>query len=190
MITDKKMKISLTGNNSYLSFFKQGAESLFFTLRRSDLSLQKYNRCREVFSYLFQTRTAYIGFAGGKINLENLNNFFNIIETRLGLQKRTVFYKTNHKFIIVCEIPTFWRENTLRRQFFTMFLRFGALFFKGNFDADIEKYPLTKATKNAIIYFLNGHVNPKDKTIYSGYNGIVHLLGNQSDEEIKKKLGK
>jgi hypothetical protein len=145
-----------------------------------------------VFSRFFTKRTAYIGFAGAQLNVQKLNAFFQIIEDRLNLpdNKRTKFFVCNKSFIVICKVSTFWRENSLRRQFFTMFLRCGAIYFKRDFDVALEKYTLTKATKNAILFFLEGNTFPKDNTEYVGYRGIIYYLGNKSDNVIHKKLGK
>jgi hypothetical protein len=192
MISNTKLIIPLVGKNDVLNYFNKGKESYFFTLKFKFLQWTNGNHCREVFSSIFTKQSAYIGFAGAELNVQKLNAFFQIVEDRLNLpnNKRTKFFICDKSFIVICKVSTFWRKNSLRKQFFTMFLRCGAIYFKRDFDVALERYTLTRATKNAILFFLEGNTFPKDNTIYGGYKGIVHYLGNKSNYEIHKKLGK
>src|ERR1700761_7880753 len=103
----------------------------FFLIQGQEAT--EMHSCREIFSGYFKSSTAIIGFSFSRINIKNLNEFFTIIEKKLKLKttQKIKFFATTMKNVVYIEVPTFWRENNTRRQLFTLFLRAGAVHYKG-----------------------------------------------------------
>lgn len=184
MIIDEKLKLPTTGENYYLEYFKNAgnANSIFFTFSMATLQLKERNTCREIFSNAFTVRQVYIGFTSGNLNIQRLNEFFQIIEDKLELpeNQRTQFLTCIQKHIVICKVSAFWRKNILRRQFFTLFLRAGGIFHNGDWKETWKNYKLGKGMTRVINFFLDGNTiqTPNsNKTIQGGYGIVYHYKG-------------
>lgn len=174
-----KKKINLNDSNVSLSMYKTDSGS-FFTID-GDNKLHNINKCRELFDNYFTFHTKQIGYVRGTINVENLNNFFAFIETKLKLKDKTIFYKTNRPAVIV-SVSNFWRGHRARRQLFTLFVRAGINYYKSDFWETIRSYDLTSNIESLIFHFLKG--NTKIKKGYSG-DGIVDTFNDADMTRIR-----
>ncbi len=118
-------------------------------------------KCRETFSFYFATNfIKYIGFKKENININSINEFFEIIEDKLNLKERTEFYKTDLNDTIIVEMSNFWRQNDTTIQVFTLFLRCAAIHYNGDFNKAIQTYKLSNYVKLALEHFLKGNTKP------------------------------
>lgn len=191
MISEKKISLSSVYLNS-------GGVGMFFVADRNGKCNQNsVAACRETFSIYFNGRTKYVGFSYGFGKLENIAEFFEIIENKLGLKKKSVFYETD-KVAFLVDFSPFWKKDSLTRGFATMFLRCAALYYKQSFykantiESALSKYHLTQGSKikSVINWFFNGHTKP-DKKLLSKiyyYGGVAYAIGEYPLEKVKTLL--
>lgn len=171
MLSKKILKIQ----HSY-SFNDGSNNGFFFTFDKlSNRALHECS-CREEFFHYFNQGTKLIGFTTPILNIKKLNEFFEKIENKLKLKKRTIFYKTNIDSVVLLEVPEFWHNSECRRSLFTLFLRAGAVYYTGDFDKAINSYNLAKHTKKAIHFFLDGYTIPTFQKIEGGWYSKFHGL--------------
>lgn len=152
MISKEKKEIQFCYEPYYST---DGVFSLFNKLKmRQDFNVYY---CREEFSDYFKSNCNWVTFICKNLNIAYLNKFFTKIETQLKISKKTVFYKTNNKHVVILNISPFWLENSTKRGFFTLFLRCGGTCYSGNFNNAIDAYSLTRQIKNTINWFLSGN---------------------------------
>lgn len=187
MISDNQLKISLDGANAYLEYFKiKNTQSVFFTFDFKTKKLISRSSCRELFSNSFTDKNVYIGFACGLMDIQKLNDFFQVVEDRLNLpqNQRTVFFRCDKSYIVICQVPTFWRKNILRRQLFTFFLRAGGVYGKEGYNGALKKYQLAQGMRTFINQFFKGLTFQKltSNIKIAGSFGIVyHFKGKKVD---------
>lgn len=144
--------------------------------------------CREGFAHDFKTSSHAVGFNCTALTddgINFLNDFFEKIESRLQLNERTVIYKTNRAHNVIVYFAKFWKEDFGRQSLASLFLRCGGAYYKGDFNKALNDYPLTKGSKKAIDWFLNGNINFKKN--FSGY-GFVDEVGSRSESELSEYL--
>lgn len=195
MIAEKNMNIG-KGKAPSLSFRYVVAAvggSRFFMVSPLEKRNKKFSyssSCRELISPYFKTSTPFIGFSSLESDIVYLNAFFQIIENKLGLKKHTIFHRTSVAGAIVAEVPTWWRKTLVRREFFTLFLRFGALYYRGSLSKDIQKYHLYAYIRTAVNRFLNGNTVDKSKQVVSGFDGIVKAFSGKTASQLRSMLVK
>ena len=127
------------------------------------------------------------------LDIKIINNFFLELEEKLNLtgEQKTVFCRTNIDSVIMCEVPDFWNENSLKRNMFSLFLRCAAVYNKGNIKDSIKNYPLAYSIYSVIMWFLEGNTKLTNIGGYWKEKGIcttVEYIGGQ--EAMKKYLTK
>ena len=119
----------------------------FFTFDKKQSVVINIDGCREVFSTLFNNKEmTHIGFVSKNVQLEKVDEFFNIIQEKLGYKWPVIFYQTQNPCIFVVKVPSFWRRDLFHRQLFTLFLRCAFYQFRDarSFQDALDNYILTK----------------------------------------------
>ena len=149
--------------------------------------IKEGHSCREEFEYYdFKNQPNAIGWHKTKVNLKLINDFFGIIEKKLGLKDKLVFNKTNHyDFIVISNISDFWTTNSIRRGFFTLFLRASNYYDGQNFSQCFDKYDLARKIIPAINHFLKKNINPLN---IGAYSGVVESYYNKDINFLNKNL--
>lgn len=137
--------------------------------------------CREEFSGYFDKGNELIGWHKRDINLNNINDFFETIEKKIKPKDKIVIFPTEYKDAVVIQVSEFWRQNAARRQLFTLFLRCGSVYYKGDFEGALRAYELTFEIRTLINHFLRRNINPT----FNECNGIVQMFKNKTEHEIK-----
>jgi hypothetical protein len=127
--------------------------------------------CRDGFAKYFKKENKFIGFNCIKWNLKQFNEFWIQIENKLNLKTKTWFYRTQIK------VSPFWLENDTRRSLFTLLLRCGACFYKGNLDDALKNYDLSSLVIPAIRHFLDGNTVPTYDSIHKIDNYVAYFIG-------------
>lgn len=174
-------------------FFMYSEQAQDYTyIRPPSISYNSYiHACREVLAEKEIQPGEYVGFhvRGFNTRIDLFIKFWDEIENLLKLPEKSEIYLTNNKDAIIFKINSFWGSSRTRRQFFSLFLRAGAVFHKeGNtIEQTLEAYNLAKLILPACKYFLAGNtVNPKDNEINWNYKGIVETFKNYySLDEVK-----
>ncbi len=144
--------------------------------------------CRESFSNSFNKTTNSIIFNKSNINIKKINIFFEQIEDKLQLKEKTKFCSSNFKNAIVIKLSPFWKENSLRRGIFTLFLRCAACHYNGkDVYQSLLNYGLTKKIIGPIEWFIKGNTKPAIKV--SG-GRVVHELACLNKKEWEESLTK
>lgn len=86
-----------------------------------------------------------------------LNKCFELIEKKLKIKNKTIFYPTNEKGLVIIKMARFWMGHCVKESLFTLFLRFGAIYYSGDFEKDLSMYTLTHKCRKAIFHFLDGN---------------------------------
>lgn len=138
--------------------------------------------CREEFSYDFNFQDKFIGFKSRGISIEKLNKFFTIIENKLKLRTKTVFFNTEIKNFVIIKMSKFWKRDELTLGFFSLFLRAGAAFYRRRtFEKTFGAYYLSRDIRPAINKFLKGYTKLSPKYELHDY-GIVATFGGYQNE--------
>jgi hypothetical protein len=169
MISEEILNIK---NRHFTSLPYMSPDGRFFTYNNQNYRASQSNICREMFSQNFKRRSRYLGFSKHKINIKKINEFWEQIEDRLGIENKTVFHKSDHKDDIIMKISPFWTQNGVRRGFATLFLRCAAKHYHGDLNKSFTNYPLMKPIYGAVRWFLNGNTEPTYKNCSGG--GLVN----------------
>lgn len=191
-IKDSQGFIAMSRSETGLFFLYDEKAQDYTYVRPPNISYCSYiHHCREVLAEREIQPGEYVGFFLPKLS-EKLNlfmKFWDEIENLLKLPEKSEIYPTNNKDAIIFKINSFWGSSRTRRQFFSLFLRAGAVFHKENntIEQTLEAYNLAKLILPACKYFLAGNtVNPKDNEINWNYKGIVETFKNYySLDEVK-----
>lgn len=161
MITDKTLKLQ-----EYNHFRYTTSIGYFFTYVPHREEVGYYHSCRESFMSQFGNNSLWIGFNGPELKIENLNEFFKIIEDKLGLEEkdRLIFYPASSLGnVIIIKTSNFWTSTITNRAFLLLFLRAGGIYFKtrswwNNKDliSAFRSYELASSIIPAINRFLEG----------------------------------
>lgn len=136
-------------------------EGGFFVAFESGGIINSFYSCRDQFFGVFEEKTSIIGFyLFPGLNINQLNGFFEQIENKLNLEEKIIFHPSSIDNLVVIEVPNFWREHMVKRSLFTLFLRCGSVYYKGNVNNAIESYSLANSVKHAIEHFLDGNIFP------------------------------
>jgi hypothetical protein len=147
---------------------------------------RQFNHCREVFAHKFKYDTNYIIFSQAGLDIELINDFFEKIEDKLKINK-TIFHPTEFKTSVLIELSPFWKENSLRRGMFTLFLRCAACYYNGDIYKALLKYSLSKKIIGPIEWFMKGNT----KTSRSiGGGSIVNELSSFGKKDWETALVK
>lgn len=195
MISKNKKVIK---KNSYTYNFDYSLSSgMFFIYNEINSEITRIKTCREQFSEVFYKKYKYIGFYCDNLNIKLLNEFFSIIENKLKLKERDkiTFFNTNFENAIIMKLSNFWVRNLTVRNFLTLFIRCGAVYYKkklqssfDEFDVALINYKLTNSIKPTIEWFLDGHVKPTYP--YNRYFGAVNYFRHYNKEQLKRLLVK
>lgn len=173
MIANKTIQIEDFEGYSYSEGF-----FLIFSKLGHNLSVDLIDGCREVFGDEWRGGRRLVGFSCRDLNIKNLDSFFRLVEHRLKTKSKTVLYRTQYKQCVVIKPSKFWLKNSLRQEFFSLFLRLGAIYFrtsKHSLNAAIRKYDLTRDIEPVINEFLSGKTNLSKKHRYNMIDaGGVH----------------
>ncbi len=114
--------------------------------------------CREIFAGHFKKETKAFVFYHEN-SAQNLELFFQKIEDKLKLNKRTRFEETELKNAVVVHPAMFWRMYKTRQELFTILLRSAQGYDakKDNFDKALFSDNYSKITRRAVVHFLNGN---------------------------------
>lgn len=190
MIAKETIKIPIELKDEY--GYPADKDSFFtYSFKTKRINPSSFQNCREIFSYCFRLNTTGIGYTGCSVVLGRIVNFFRIIENRLGIQNKTVFYRTNHKRTIVARVSPWWCVNVFRRNMFTLMFRAATCHYrKGNVQASFKRYYLTKGSSVnfAINRFLKGYTELSHCRIKNGYEGINYIFSDLTRQEITDKL--
>lgn len=144
-----------------------------------------YDYCRELFTPKIKRTTKYIAFGCMKKNMKKFKEFLDILEGRLGIKRKTKVYETDRN-IVVLELSYFWKQNIMRKQFFTAAIRAG-LNYNRSFWAAIRNCRYFKTSLVAVKKFFKGFTSLK-KGI--GFYGWVSTFGGISKYELMKTMVK
>src|SRR5688572_20099948 len=133
MLSNKILQIKNIRDYDGLRYYDNAAGKFCFFNPKIGL-ISGIRECRIEFGWIMRKNRNFIGFIKNKINIESLNRFWSHIENKLNIYPKTIFHKTNEDNIIVLEISPFWSENITNKNFFTLFLRCGAIHYDGNFN--------------------------------------------------------
>jgi hypothetical protein len=121
-----------------------------------------YN-CREIWHN--QMHNAKIFFYSHPVaRNKSISVFFDKIEEKLNLDRRTIFGPTQKKSILYVKPSKWWLRYAMRRSLFTILMRSSCSFDIGlnNFKEALFSDSYALKSKTAIEYFLNGN------TVYTG----------------------
>ena len=171
MINNKILKI--TGSKDNINDIRYaGTHGMFCIYNNQKHRITYFNHCRELFGRRFNKNIAYIGFAATGMDIKSINDFFGIVQDKVGDSAEIIIHPTNQKNFIVVELTTpFWNENAFKRGMFTLLLRC-ATYYRDDFDEAVQKYSLTALIKPVISRFLNGHTKIKGRMRY----GVVDFF--------------
>lgn len=201
MISEKILTVYAPHQLSY------GVSSgLFFTYNARNKTVKDGCawKCRESFHDNWDKRSVYVGFYATNIdeNIKKISQFFDRREgpkeLNLPDKLKTVIYKTNRDNVIIFELSNFWRGLALRRSLITLLIRLSVVYYKGNFQDSLDSYELTSGeysdVAGAILYFLQGNVNPTFKGFVKpggGFcDGFVDIFYNVHQKDLSKYLTK
>ena len=191
MINKAILKIK---NPDNLRYYDEDVGGAFFIYHVKTNTIEHIRTCREEFSYYFTNKRNWIGFICYKLNINRLNEFFEIIENKLNLDVKTIFYPTDEKAVVIIKLSPFWLQDTCRRGFLTLFLRCGSAFYRNSFNYAIKSYNLTNDINPVIQWFLSGNTKFISKLKdYNGYScGVVEYFGDNYNNKynFKKELVK
>jgi|ERR1017187_10155216 hypothetical protein len=182
-----KITLELSDKRNALNYVY--GDGCFWMIDPATLEVLRGDTCRERFASPFQKDTKFICFSCSHLDIRTLNQFFQNIEKKLGLETQTVFYYTNKKCAVVIMVSEFWLSNTTRRSIFSLFLRCGAVHYRNemNFEQAIDNYHLTREVKPAIKWFMDGNITPTYTDSEIGY-GFVNKFRGYSETEYLRKL--
>jgi hypothetical protein len=196
MIAPEIKNIEIDGPSIWggTNVIRYGNADGYFFLYGEDSHITHVYRCRVEFAWKFGVLNKFIGFSHQYLNIDRVNEFFKIVEDRLGLRHGSVFYRTNYIAVntIVIKPSSFWLENETKRSLFTLFLRCAVEYYLNDFNEALNKYELAKKTIPAIEWFLSGNT----KTTYEkmtqkdqeGYGGWVAEFQYSSHNELQRQL--
>jgi len=189
MISPTKILFSDNEDADYLIAYKSNLGQ-FFTFDRSDTSMSCPESCREIFGDDW-TNERYVGFFKTGLNVQRLNRFFGVITAKLGPKSAITIHKTDVKDTVIMSVPLFWCANAFRREFFTLFLRCGAVHYQTSFQKALDRYALTSAISEVVQRFLAGYT----KLTFDEYwmldaGGVVDYFRGRNTEEIPDLLKK
>lgn len=201
MITNKK-KIIKDIDDSYLNYFRNEKSGVFISVRHK--YIDHVFTCREeALSIFYDNNNVSFAFYVPKLNINKINLFFSIIEKKLKIKNSIKFSFINDENLVYIELGQFWEESIIRFDFFTLFLRCAAVYFKGNaadFDNSLKRYKLSAKIKHVIDYFLEGNIwlnwNPALNNSWSlfeilegmDYIGNVNFFKNIKPKQLKWTL--
>lgn len=195
MISDQELTFEFNPNDYIDAYYMNnmnsprcGYFSLIQKLDNNVVRTQYSSFCRETFGSYFQ-RNGLIGFSKKNLNIDKLNEFWEKLEDKLKLKTRTVFYRTTENNRVVIKLSNFWFQNKIRRGFCTLFLRCGAVYYKGNFKKALLSYHLLARIKRAVTLFLSGKTCGTHRTnslMRHGGQAIAFFTQQQYDEKQKK----
>lgn len=124
-------------------------------------------------------------------SLENLCAFVSKIETKIKLEKHSLFQRTQEKNVVWVKPSIFWIDDFVRRSFFTLVLRCGMHYkrTKDNFEeAMYEHFEISRCTKPAIDRFLNGYTFYTYEAPKVNTRGWKYLFEEEDEGAVKKML--
>lgn len=178
MISSKILKVK-DGTGGYLSYGTIGY-GCFSCFNPVNSRVLYAFTCRESFHYDWLDKKNYLAIIKNDLinDLDKINEFWNIIQKKLKLKSKVIFYRTQYKNCIVMKCPKFWTENNTRRELVTLFVR-AAMGYSNSFNKALQSYTLTNRVIPAINHFLNGNIHPIYKDLYGdNYNGFVSRFSN------------
>jgi hypothetical protein len=176
MSLEKIIRISLPYKEKINSF------SIAVMGNNSVFVAEQFYNCREIFHEDFPTtKNLLICVPAYKKN--RIINFFNFVETKLGIPKKSKVYLTQRKNIFFINLSNFWKSK-IKFSLLTLFIRSGLRIAKDlEVDKLIQKYFYLKKTSNAVNVFFSG------KTRYCGKkNSWYKEFKNKSMDECLKLL--
>jgi hypothetical protein len=164
MIGTEKLHITIPSREVLNYSTNHGAFSVSKPTKKGFTHSRELNICRETFSRHFKENTDYIVFSQSNIDINIINDFFGKIESKLDIKNKTIFSNSNKKNFIIIRLSPFWKENSLRRGIFTLFLRCAACHYDGNdvYKA-LLKYSLTKKIIGVLEWFMKGNTRTQKK---------------------------
>lgn len=186
MISDQKKQLAACNLTSNLRYYRGGNESAFFIYHEPSMEPRGAHGCREVFSRIFK-RNCIVGFTGNRASMKRANRLFDIVHERLGIENQIVFFPTNQPKTFLIKVPHWWTTNSLRKQFFSLFLRM-SLYFNKDFSEAENGYALSKSIKRATKLFFDGYTQCRKGMVFVGHDGIVHHFSKKSKAEILEMI--
>ncbi len=180
-----KEVITITENGQNVNYKYPEGAFIGFTNNENYL-IRTVAGCRETFQGYFSQYPNNIAWIQDGLNIERLNEFFELIEKKLKLKDKVTFHPTNYNNIVLIVVPPFWRDSLPLRQFFTMFIRCGAVHFKDDLESALDLYSLTREIRPTVDHFLNKNI----KVTYDTTNeiGLVQKFKGAALELIKNSF--
>lgn len=185
MISDQTLQI-----NTHHHFRYGSPLGFFFTYNPKTKQINNIRSCREEFAWNFRKTQKFAGFYCDNINIKKVNKFFEKREEKLGLEIKSIFYKTNVNNIIIVEFAPFWLNNPTNKGVFTLLLRAAAVYYNYSFDDSLLTYPLASKVIPAIKHFMNGNIVPTYNNLRGKpwESGFVAKFTGKTQEELNKML--
>lgn len=140
----------------------------FFSVNKN-FNVECIESCREELAMSWNRNKRYIGFYDHRLNIHDINKFFEIIENKLKLKQKSIIYQCRideeiDSSKVLIKVSPFWIKSPMRRGFFTLFLRCAAIHYNGkNINYALRYYQLTKRINKAVKLFLNGYTFTRSK---------------------------
>ena len=118
--------------------------------------------CRDEFGWEWNddSPNRWVGFlTGNPINIARVHRVWMRIERKLGLNVKSIFYKTDTPAIII-KVSPFWIKTETSRSVFTLLLRMVVCYDAPTLGQMMEKYPLARNCAPALKWFLKGNTKP------------------------------
>lgn len=193
MIGKQKLRI-LSDSNGYIRYADRGGSFFIYNYRQQGMRNNEAFTCRESFGDYFNRYNSFVGFAirpDSIFNIKKLNKFWSLIENKLNIRRgKTRFFACkDYKSVVIIKPAKFWLKNDTTRGFFSLFLRCGVVYYKGNLNKSFENYDLASEIIPAIKYFLKGNTKPTYKNLEG--DGIVdHFSGIDYTAGLRENLVK
>jgi hypothetical protein len=159
-----------------------------------DWCLSSWEKCREDFyAFTKDEKLTRLLFSAPPIKHTAIAAFFEKLETRLGVQPRTQFGRTQIENVIWIRPSVWWTGMGMRRSLFTAFLRGSIKYsrYKKNFEEAMYSEKYLDQTREAVGRFLEGY------TCYTGnvvgwhsqfYDGGQWMKGKPDEKRLQKLL--
>jgi hypothetical protein len=191
MISNKILKIN--DRDGAIGYYGKSKNGVFVDIYKGTI-VDNLEECRDEIRYYLDKNLKFIGFYKTNLNLIKLNQFFNLIETKLKLKQKSIFYKSNIEDLIIMEISPFWSKCVIKRDFLTLFLRCGAVYYKTSLNQAFNDYDLTKKIKPTINFFLDGNTDPNYSPLMDWYDFEDNFSGVcdcfKGNKDLNRKLFK
>lgn len=188
------LTLNVVPAKGYFAYFNAQGKSFSQIYDCRDSFCSMWSRS-EYIEYLLNQSFVLVFAANKNINLQSVEEFFNLVETKLKVlpANRTKFQVTNFANQIVFTPAVFWTKDNIRKSLFSLLLRCAIVHYTGNFDAAINNYNLAAQCKNFINFFLEGNT-----FVRQGYEitddharraiGVVARFGGLSLDTLKNQL--